>query len=331
MSSQSGSAYYWHKARSALATARRTASPYMAALFRRARQRPLRALTVAVFALLLFALLLFQIAEYSGLGRWYWNYAVTFHPALAYVLPFGNWGPVEERRPRWVPEIYDSTWAGAWEPPVLSRPRYAATSSSAVHGGHTSESGNGHHALHDTITAHDNDDNEAPPVVAPFSEQEPDRRDRGISRQFTKQHKQLVSPAILKLHVFSTAVSEKAYKRRQLFRELSPLHQLPPEYRHLVELKFVLGYPLQNNGWDENVDEEAEARLQAEQAEHGDLFRLEGLWRGENLREGKILQWIRDVGLGKDSPRHAWYLFKLDDDVSWPVTERTEWIAEAVM
>lgn len=129
------------------------------------------------------------------------------------------------------------------------------------------------------------------------------------------KNEQLVSPAILKLHVFSTATSEKAYRKRQLIRELSPLNQLPPEYRHLVELKFVLGYHMLNDGWGP-VNETAEAALQEEQAQHGDLFRMEDLWRGENLRDGKILQWIRDVGLGRDSPRQAWYLFKLDDDVS---------------
>ena len=52
-----------------------------------------------------------------------------------------------------------------------------------------------------------------------------------------------------------------------------------------------------------------------EEREYGDILRLPGLWRGENLRDGKILQWIRDVGEGKDG-RDAWYLFKVDDDVS---------------
>ena len=49
---------------------------------------------------------------------------------------------------------------------------------------------------------------------------------------------QLVSPALLMLHIFST-ITPASRERRQLIRENSPLFTIPQEYRHLVELKFV--------------------------------------------------------------------------------------------
>lgn len=56
-----------------LASAKHAVVPLLSALWRRARQRPLRALVILCFALALLALALFNIAEYSGLGRWWWN------------------------------------------------------------------------------------------------------------------------------------------------------------------------------------------------------------------------------------------------------------------
>jgi hypothetical protein len=126
--------------------------------------------------------------------------------------------------------------------------------------------------------------------------------------------RRLKSPAIIKFHVFSTAVSEKSYVKRQLIRRLSPMYQIPPEYRHLVDIKFVMGYNYLDT-WGPPLNETMESKIREEEREYGDILRLPGLWRGENLRDGKILQWIRDVGEGKDG-RDAWYLFKVDDDVS---------------
>lgn len=119
------------------------------------------------------------------------------------------------------------------------------------------------------------------------------------------------SPVILKLHVFST-VQEKARQKRRLIRKLSPVLNIPKEYRHLIEMKFVLGHAYRE---DWSVDEEMEKLLREEQEEYGDLLRLE-LVHGENLREGKILDWIHAVGSGEDGGREAWWLFKVDDDVS---------------
>jgi len=103
-----------------------------------------------------------------------------------------------------------------------------------------------------------------------------------------------------------------------LIRELSPLEKIPAEYRHLVEVKFVVGHALKEDG---GVDEVMEGLLREEQDMFGDVLKLD-LARGENLREGKILDWIYAVGEGKDRGREAWYLFKIDDDVSYEVRYR---------
>lgn len=125
----------------------------------------------------------------------------------------------------------------------------------------------------------------------------------------------LLSPAIVKLHVFST-VWPKAQAKRQLVRELSPIYQIPCEYRHLIEVKFVLGHAYKAN-WE--VDDEIEASLKEEQERYGDLIRL-NITHGENLREGKILDWMRAAGSGTDGGRPAWWLFKVDDDVNHVLT-----------
>ena len=120
----------------------------------------------------------------------------------------------------------------------------------------------------------------------------------------------LVSPVILKLHIFST-VSAKSWEKRRLLRKHSYLQNIPPAYRHLIEIKFVLGHAYKE---DWAVDTELEVLLEEEQKLYGDLIRL-NLEHGENLREGKILDWIRAAGTGGDGGRPGWYLFKVDDDV----------------
>lgn len=127
----------------------------------------------------------------------------------------------------------------------------------------------------------------------------------------------LSSPALVKITIFST-VKPKAYAKRALIRRLSPLFNVPERFRHLVEVKFALGhaYRVGEEGYpDWSVNEEMESLLAQEQATHGDLMRLD-LEYGENLRDGKILEWIRAVGMGRDGGRPAWWLFKVDDDVS---------------
>lgn len=106
----------------------------------------------------------------------------------------------------------------------------------------------------------------------------------------------LTSPALLMMHIFSTPTAD-GVERRRFMRSLSPLHNVPPEWRHLVEVKFVLGYPEDGGKWI------SRATLDREQQKHGDLVLLEGLLGGENMNEGKTIQWIEY--LGTQSQREA--------------------------
>lgn len=119
------------------------------------------------------------------------------------------------------------------------------------------------------------------------------------------------SPSLLKLHIFST-IRNTSRPKRDIIRRLSPIYTIPEQYRHLVEVKFVMGKPTLPNG---DLDVKKQAQFDAEQKKHGDLFQLD-LKHGENLREGKILDWIRAVGDGEDGGRDSHWLFKMDDDVS---------------
>ena len=124
-------------------------------------------------------------------------------------------------------------------------------------------------------------------------------------------------PALLLLHVFSTSTT-KSRERRKLIRNHSVLEHLDVRYRHLVEMKFVLGFP--DPGKMQNGDEEALGVLEEEKAiklemeKHGDIVRLSGLVNGDNMNNGKTWEWIRWVG--NHSPRTAQWVFKCDDDVS---------------
>ncbi|KAL7418343.1 hypothetical protein Q5752_006801 [Cryptotrichosporon argae] len=250
--------------------------PPLAHLRRRLTRRALVALVLglSLFVLAVSYFVLWRL-EHGKFGRWYWNYLVSLHPYLAFVLPTGNWTPVAHA-PRWVPEIFAAPWMGEYGVARLSRPVYRSGAGAGT-GAHTSNDdshGNDYEAVH----AH-------------------------------TRIKHLASPSLVKLHVFST-VSETARSKRALIRRLSPLLAVPDEYRHLVEIKFVLGHAYRA---DWSVDDAMEAALEQEQAEYGDLLRL-SLVHGENLREGKILDWIHAVGAGQDGGRDSWWLFKVDDD-----------------
>ncbi|RSH95830.1 hypothetical protein EHS25_000923 [Saitozyma podzolica] len=119
-------------------------------------------------------------------------------------------------------------------------------------------------------------------------------------------------PALVMLHIFSMP-SQTSRRRRDLIRRYSPLLSVPPEYRHLVELKFVLGHPqMRRNETEDEWGWDAEATLAQEQDVHGDLLRLDGLHRGENMNEGKSWEWLRHVG--REGGRKAWWVLKCDDD-----------------
>lgn len=130
------------------------------------------------------------------------------------------------------------------------------------------------------------------------------------------------TPAWVMLHIFSMPTKE-ARRRRDLIRRYHPLQAVPEGYRHLVELKFVLGRapPRGNETDDEWVWEDDEA-LQREEETHGDLLRLEGLKGGENMNEGKSWEWVRHVG--REGARPAWWVLKCDDDVSARCPSRFE-------
>lgn len=223
---------------------------YMSARLR-LRRHPKQALLVVVGLWLAICLFTFdRLVHHKDFGRWFWNYAISWHPALAHIVPIGDWTPCCENPPRWFPDIYEAPWMGTFQAPTLSAPVY---------------------------------------------------NKEGL----------LISPVIAKLNIFST-VTEEARQKRHLIRSLTVLDQLPPAYRHLVEVKFVLGHAQNKDG---TVNEQMEAIIDEEQKKHGDLIRLK-LKNGENLREGKLLNWIRAVGAGEDGGRPGQYLFKVDDDVS---------------
>ncbi|EAL17980.1 hypothetical protein CNBK3310 [Cryptococcus deneoformans B-3501A] len=129
-------------------------------------------------------------------------------------------------------------------------------------------------------------------------------------------HAVLTSPALLMLHVFSTPTPESRARRALIRSTASPLRAVPPQHRHLVELKFILGRPTPIVGsssasplWNGTEEQ----MVDAEDRMYGDLVRLEGLEDGENRDKGKTWEWIRWVG---SRERAGWWVMKCDDDVS---------------
>ena len=105
----------------------------------------------------------------------------------------------------------------------------------------------------------------------------------------------LMPPFILMLHIFSNANEPR--EARDTVRAHSPLEAVPVAYRHLIEVKFVLG---------RSHSAASELALDDEQEEHGDLIRLDGLVDGDNLNDGKSFEWIRWVG--REGGREAWWV-----------------------
>lgn len=138
-----------------------------------------------------------------------------------------------------------------------------------------------------------------------------------------------LGPAILMLHIFSIPNTTSRLKR-QVIRKHHPLLAIPEAYRHLVDVKFIIGYPREecrgrlNETLCPGVAAEEEAI--AEEERYGDLIRLEGLKDGENMDNGKTWEWIRYIG--KEGRREAQWVFKCDDDVSnclsWANVEFTD-------
>jgi hypothetical protein len=109
----------------------------------------------------------------------------------------------------------------------------------------------------------------------------------------------------------------KGRAKRKLIREHNPLDAISDEYRHLVDFKFVIGYPRPE--CRNRVNEVLCPGVQAEEAaireeqQYGDLLRVEGLKNGENMDEGKTWMWLRQLGRQE---REAQWVMKCDDDVS---------------
>lgn len=108
-------------------------------------------------------------------------------------------------------------------------------------------------------------------------------------------------PALLLLHIFSMP-TESARKRRDLIRKYHPMRTVPQGYRHLVEVKFVMGQPRDDDTWDWMSSYD----LQLEQEEHGDLMQLDMLRDGENMNEGKSLDWLQWVGRHGRKAQWVW-------------------------
>jgi len=124
---------------------------------------------------------------------------------------------------------------------------------------------------------------------------------------YALQPKSYTSPALLMLHIFSTP-STASRLRRQAIRSHHPIFTIRPEYRHLIEVKFVLGrYPVGNMSRSElHERKEEEMRIEREDETYGDLIRLERLKNGENMNNGKSLEWVRWIG--REGAREANWL-----------------------
>ncbi|WWC99202.1 hypothetical protein V866_006097 [Kwoniella sp. B9012] len=113
----------------------------------------------------------------------------------------------------------------------------------------------------------------------------------------------LTSPAVLMLHIFSTSTSGSR-RRRNLIRQLDLMDAVPEEYRHLIEIKFVMG--------NKTESEQEEEEIRKEIKMYGDVIRLKSLKGMENMNNGKSWEWLRYVG--RQGGRKAWWVMKCDDD-----------------
>ena len=127
---------------------------------------------------------------------------------------------------------------------------------------------------------------------------------------FNRTNMDEVVPALMMLHIFSMP-NEASRRRRALIRSIHPINSIPEGYRHLVEIKFVLGYNEFNDGMsveDRERVEMEEREMLVEEREFGDLIRLKGLHHGENMNQGKTIEWMRWVG--RDGGREAqWVMY----------------------
>ncbi|WWC85862.1 uncharacterized protein L201_000729 [Kwoniella dendrophila CBS 6074] len=121
------------------------------------------------------------------------------------------------------------------------------------------------------------------------------------------------TPALAMIHIFSMP-NKKSRQRRNLIRKLNLLEAIPDEYKHLVEIKFVLGYDQSIKEYEEGYKTilEEEEEIQSESDRYRDLIRLRELEDGENMNKGKSWEWLRYVG--REGGRRGWWVLKCDDD-----------------
>lgn len=149
-------------------------------------QNPRQAITflfIIIPSILYFTLWRLTKSKY---GRWYWNYGVSFHPVMIYLLPKDGWDPID-RPPRWIQEIYEAPWMGEWEIPELSRP---------IHRQEIIDTSSSHSAF----------------IASSHTEK------NGIVYTPSRS---LISRVIVKLDVFSTVSYESQAKRRLIPRTLA--------------------------------------------------------------------------------------------------------------
>ena len=178
-------------------------------------------------------------------------------------------------------ELLRAPWMGTWELPKLGPPRYSTVS----------------------------------PLRLPHLSTSSSAEDDMAASRYLPIPSQITTPAFMILHVFSTGRSSSR-RRRQVIREHHPLYNVDPAYRHLVDIRFILGRPDPSTEMTaEEREEEREIALEHEA--YGDVVRLDDLFKGDNMNNGKSWQWIDWVGQG-GAGRTAWWVMKCDEDVSDP-------------
>lgn len=119
----------------------------------------------------------------------------------------------------------------------------------------------------------------------------------GVGAQGTPVPLHQQDPAWVSIYIFSTS-SPSSRSRRDLIRMHHPALSLPLEYRHLLDVTFVLGRPeaKQRTGKELREMEANERDIEKEMEKYGDVLRLNGLQGGDNINQGKTWEWIRWVG-----------------------------------
>ncbi len=137
---------------------------------------------------------------------------------------------------------------------------------------------------------------------------------------------QYSSPAFLAFHIFSMRGDNNRMMRNRHRR--FEKHRIPKRYSHLVDYKFVICSPPED-------DSEGWQILAEEQAIHGDLMILDNgkLWNqrmNENMDQGKTYRWMQENVRFKEEElgREAWWTFKVDEDTYTQLPWLVEWLVE---